>query len=187
MALRNCPECGKEVSDKAYSCPNCGYPICDDDNDDHSKFKQLTEVCKCCGYQNQIGIDYCENCGMRITNYVRQEGNIDNSKKTLYGIPDSIFLRNPTEESFTPNFKGIYRYTVFGRKQEVYCPRCGSEDCSHYKESHVIPGKKTTRYSMNLNPFKPFTLVNKKEKVIREDRTVTDNKFVCNSCGKVFW
>jgi uncharacterized Zn finger protein (UPF0148 family) len=27
MALINCPECNKEVSDKALSCPNCGYPI----------------------------------------------------------------------------------------------------------------------------------------------------------------
>jgi len=27
MALINCPECGKEVSDKATSCPNCGNPI----------------------------------------------------------------------------------------------------------------------------------------------------------------
>lgn len=27
MALTNCPECGKEVSDKAQSCPNCGAPI----------------------------------------------------------------------------------------------------------------------------------------------------------------
>lgn len=27
MALINCPECGKEVSDKAGSCPNCGCPI----------------------------------------------------------------------------------------------------------------------------------------------------------------
>lgn len=27
MALINCPECGKEISDKAASCPNCGYPI----------------------------------------------------------------------------------------------------------------------------------------------------------------
>lgn len=25
MALINCPECGKEISDKANSCPNCGY------------------------------------------------------------------------------------------------------------------------------------------------------------------
>ncbi len=27
MALINCPECGKEVSDKAESCPNCGFII----------------------------------------------------------------------------------------------------------------------------------------------------------------
>lgn len=27
MALIKCPECGKEVSDKADSCPECGYPI----------------------------------------------------------------------------------------------------------------------------------------------------------------
>ena len=27
MALIKCPECGREVSDKAGSCPNCGCPI----------------------------------------------------------------------------------------------------------------------------------------------------------------
>ena len=27
MALIKCPECGKEVSDRAISCPNCGCPI----------------------------------------------------------------------------------------------------------------------------------------------------------------
>ncbi len=27
MALINCPECGKDVSDKAVACPNCGCPI----------------------------------------------------------------------------------------------------------------------------------------------------------------
>ena len=27
MALINCPECGKEVSDKAKNCPSCGYPL----------------------------------------------------------------------------------------------------------------------------------------------------------------
>jgi hypothetical protein len=27
MALINCPECKKEISDKAGKCPNCGYPI----------------------------------------------------------------------------------------------------------------------------------------------------------------
>ena len=27
MAIIKCPECGKEVSNKARSCPNCGAPI----------------------------------------------------------------------------------------------------------------------------------------------------------------
>lgn len=27
MAMINCPECGKEISDSAISCPNCGYSI----------------------------------------------------------------------------------------------------------------------------------------------------------------
>lgn len=27
MALIKCPECGKEVSDRASACPNCGCPI----------------------------------------------------------------------------------------------------------------------------------------------------------------
>ena len=27
MALIKCPECGKEVSDKASACIHCGYPL----------------------------------------------------------------------------------------------------------------------------------------------------------------
>lgn len=27
MALIKCPECGREISDKAGTCPNCGHPI----------------------------------------------------------------------------------------------------------------------------------------------------------------
>jgi hypothetical protein len=72
-------------------------------------------------------------------------------------------------------------------RQEVYCPRCHSQNCSHYKEQRVIPGKTKTKYTANLNPLKPFTLVNKKEKVIRQDQVVTDNKFMCNECGKIFY
>jgi hypothetical protein len=29
MALIKCPECGKEISDKAPNCPNCGFPVSD--------------------------------------------------------------------------------------------------------------------------------------------------------------
>lgn len=27
MALRNCPECQSEVSNQAYTCQRCGYPL----------------------------------------------------------------------------------------------------------------------------------------------------------------
>ena len=27
MALIKCPECGKEISDKAEMCINCGFPL----------------------------------------------------------------------------------------------------------------------------------------------------------------
>ena len=27
MSLIKCPECGKEISDKAVACPHCGYPV----------------------------------------------------------------------------------------------------------------------------------------------------------------
>ena len=27
MALIKCPECGRDVSDSAITCPNCGYPL----------------------------------------------------------------------------------------------------------------------------------------------------------------
>ena len=34
MALIKCPECGKDVSDKAKACPKCGYPIAEYVNGD---------------------------------------------------------------------------------------------------------------------------------------------------------
>nr|MCR5105484.1 zinc ribbon domain-containing protein [Eubacterium sp.] len=27
MALIHCPECGNQISDKAHSCPECGFPL----------------------------------------------------------------------------------------------------------------------------------------------------------------
>ena len=37
MALKNCPECDKEVSDKAKNCPNCGYPLIENETNEKKK------------------------------------------------------------------------------------------------------------------------------------------------------
>ena len=49
MALINCPECGKEISDKAASCPNCGYPICEPASSQVQQAQEEYLVCPYCG------------------------------------------------------------------------------------------------------------------------------------------
>ena len=52
MALIKCPECGKEISDKAISCPNCGNPM-------NSQSVKVNEVEKSESYL------CCPKCGSR--------------------------------------------------------------------------------------------------------------------------
>lgn len=57
MALIKCPECGKEVSDMAPKCPNCGFPI-------KSDLKKVVPVeCPECGTKVEPACDTCPNCG----------------------------------------------------------------------------------------------------------------------------
>lgn len=163
MALINCPECGKEVSDKAKICIHCGYPL-----DAIKEVEEPKIKCRYCDSTNIDHMGYCNECGMQ----------------TIFSSPVNQVQENTYVEPAP--FDGIYKYTLFGRK-EVYCPRCGSSDCSHYRQTHVIPGKTKTTYKANLNPLKPFTLVNKKEKVIREEREYTEKKIICHKCGYVFY
>ena len=44
MALMNCPECGKEISDKAKICIYCGYPL-----EDENAKKETDIQCQECG------------------------------------------------------------------------------------------------------------------------------------------
>lgn len=124
---------------------------------------------------------YCYNCGNKLT----ECANFCNKCGTKVIRPNYMEMdfSSVSEEN---EFNGIYKYDFWGRAIEVYCPRCGSSNCSHYKEQVCIPGKTKTRYTANLNPLKPFTLVNKKEKVIRKDSNYTADRILCNNCGKIF-
>lgn len=81
--------------------------------------------------------------------------------------------------------KELYRNTTRGYKK--YCPSCGSDNCHAFVEDKVIrQGKTRIQTSVNLNPLKPFTLFNTKEKVVRNPLTMQVSKFVCDDCGKIF-
>lgn len=51
MALITCPECGKQISDRAPQCPKCGYP--------------MVSMHKCpeCGTSYDEALKECPNCG----------------------------------------------------------------------------------------------------------------------------
>lgn len=67
------------------------------------------------------------------------------------------------------------------------CPNCGGKRFHAFVEQEVVSqGKVKTTYSANLNPLKPFTLVNKKEKVVRRPVTRNVSRFVCDDCGNIF-
>ena len=40
MALIKCPECGKEISDRAVSCPNCGFPLKEGQYDNITSYEE---------------------------------------------------------------------------------------------------------------------------------------------------
>lgn len=206
MALINCPECNKQVSDRANICIHCGFPLEDFlQKVKEEKIYNEKYICKSCGFDNEIGSDYCNNCGMRLTDYLLADKPVgfsyavDFSKKphTIcpkcgkknkaglfkcgtcgydYKLDDYSVIVPKIEDE---EFNGIYKY-VFGEKVPVYCPRCGSSNCSHFQENRTELGK--ARYSYNLNPFRIFTFANKKQTI----KNHTVSKICCNDCGKIF-
>ena len=82
MALINCSECGKGVSDKAMSCPNCGCPI-------NQLIKQVKEL-KCPDlWDNYIGkpVDQM-SLNTKVDGYFHKDENVFN------GIPEGkVHLR----------------------------------------------------------------------------------------------
>ena len=263
MPLIKCPECGKEISDKASVCIGCGFPIKEhltkieeertsEENEKEIELERERKIkeiywCRSCYRQNEVGEEYCAYCGNRLffccsdnaveeaqkalldRIYISEEGKrvkiikalqeekgfdlstakeiVDNywnerfpTKELHYTKhqPIQTIEREESQEVVKKEFSGIYKYVPEGwlktKKIEVYCPRCHSENCSYFTEQAqqqvVIPAKKKTRYTANLNPLKPFTLVNKKEKVVKKERVETEvrteQRIICNSCGFVF-
>lgn len=70
MALIKCPECGKEISDKAISCPNCGAVV-------KKKF------CHHCGASIDSDCVVCPKCGKQVENIGSNNPSISASKNAV--------------------------------------------------------------------------------------------------------
>lgn len=100
MALINCPECGKEISDKAKACIHCGYPLEDvkisirNESVDGSKTKEM--------------IDDEEK--QRLIERAYQEVSADEQKEKRF-----YEQREKNQGNVNPNITNT-----------VKCPKCGS-------------------------------------------------------------
>ena len=75
MALVKCKECGKEMSDHAKACPNCGAI-----ND--------KMFCPECGKELSNKAPLCPNCGYSFNMNVAQQ----NTKGEMYGLSIAAFV-----------------------------------------------------------------------------------------------
>ena len=117
----------------------------------------------------------------RFKNVMDKHGCFSNRSRfdAIYNLPKEL---NRVKE------ENIYK---FRREQkglnDKCCPYCGGHRYHAFVEDKVIrQGKSKMQTSVNLNPLKPFTLFNTKEKVVRDPLTIQVSKFVCDDCGKIF-
>lgn len=92
MAMVVCPECGKEISDKAKVCPGCGHVIKAVDEPKH-----LLE-CEECGTEYEETLEMCPNCGCPRPKKVEEDspqkvevtGIAINKKKLIIAISAAV-------------------------------------------------------------------------------------------------
>lgn len=144
MALMNCPECEGKVSDKAKSCPHCGFPI--EEFVAGSKLKEefviekaeeIEVKCPYCDALIQKDDEYCEECGMRLIAY-NQVTVVDTEKP---GISKYHCLKCnellPENENMCPRCGEEIPKQGKLKIDMLYCPTChgynvlGSSHCVH--------------------------------------------------------
>lgn len=177
MALIKCPECGRNISDKANACPSCGCPKDYFSSAAHKEpqIDQQQEFFSCykCGRNLPVGIDECPFCY-----YKYKIKHIESNKKINESVKD--------EQNLITNY--LFKKKKH-KKGTIYCPACNSINVE-FIGSDVVgmhdPVTKTTT-KINLNPLKPFTLFDHEDKVVKRGCSgFTVNSWHCRDCGKIF-
>ena len=120
MALIKCPECGKEISDKATQCIHCGYPldsnsnkvICIINNIEYDFTDILDKVLSFYNSNREIGFKIKADI-INLTGINDMAASTLSAKITINKTVPKYF--NPAEYPDTPSAKNILK-----------CPKCGS-------------------------------------------------------------
>lgn len=116
--LINCPECNKEVSDKAEICPNCGFKI--------NTLRQGVYCPKCLECETKTNIEICPYCHTKF-------------KDSVYGTFEDVhnYTKNHPELKQAPEFSPVayskrinYVPYEYSTSNVPKCPTCGSTNLS---------------------------------------------------------
>lgn len=197
MSLIICSECGKEYSDKANACPNCGCPtnaVSENKYDfiekDMAANREMMRI-----QELQSEYDKIHKIPMPVYSLFQLVGmlliiaSVINFFSGNLGIfilllIVGLLLLCPSTKAYSRS-KELEKM-IDGQKQEQLCPFCKSTNITSERlaaGSFQFQGK--TTIGKNINPLRPFTHTN-----VRHGNTYNENiyrtEYVCNSCGKRF-
>lgn len=78
MSLIKCPECGKEISDKASACIHCGYPLGSNTSDIYNRKEKGEPFSICCKCRKKVSTrsEKCPHCGCVLVKKWYNDANI---------------------------------------------------------------------------------------------------------------
>lgn len=119
MALINCKECGKEISDQASACPNCGAPVIGQ--------KRNTKFCKHCGESIDKECVVCPKCGKQVEELkINRDSNI---------VINNNAVANASNTMFVPGIKPKDKWVAF-----LLCLFLGVFGAHKFYEGKIILG-----------------------------------------------
>lgn len=206
MALINCPECGKQISDKAESCPNCGYRIestIEEKNEIPPTIKQEAKE-----IDKKISICYAIVAVLVVLLFVCV--GYSNSEYVMYPFIAAFILMYVVVKSMKikkantlGEWNDQYETEENGKVTATICPRCGSNDINisintvgeTYRGRNEVRKKSAVTRSANKKARKGMILATgglwaltpKKSdyKEIQKGKTVYNQVkiCVCQKCG----
>ena len=163
MALITCYECGKEISDKAQSCPNCGAPV--EITEDIIPISEETEILKPNEVEKKIIVlrdvpvlldsDVAELYGvetMRINEAVK-----NNPDK----FPEGYIIRLESDE--WKDLKSKFSISSWGGKNKL--PNAFTEQ-GLYMLATILKGEKATQKTIEI--IETFTRMRQFTRIIKE-------------------
>lgn len=185
MALIQCPECGKKISDKAFACPNCGNPM----NQQPQQVQQPQQEEYLC----------CPKCGSRE---LHAEHKGFSGGKALAG-------------AILTGGIGLLAGTIGSRDTQITCLKCGKKFkagearvvrnpinvptsanqtalptkhvcsiCGYIYDGGIVPAK-CPICKAPAEKFQPL-YENTSSASLPTNETVTQSKLTCSVCGYIY-